>query len=50
MFILWGAPPRKKKSLIDLTRHVVIESAHPSPLQPTTDSLAAARSAAPTRR
>jgi uracil-DNA glycosylase len=32
VFILWGASARKKKSLIDLTRHVVIESAHPSPL------------------
>ena len=32
VFILWGAAARKKKSLIDLGRHVVIESAHPSPL------------------
>ena len=32
VFILWGAAARKKKSLIDTTRHVVIESAHPSPL------------------
>ena len=32
VFILWGANARKKKSLIDLTRHTVIESAHPSPL------------------
>jgi uracil-DNA glycosylase len=32
VFILWGAAARRKKSLIDLTRHVVIESAHPSPL------------------
>ena len=32
VFILWGAYARKKKSLIDLSRHVVIESAHPSPL------------------
>ena len=31
-FILWGAAARRKKSLIDLSRHVVIESAHPSPL------------------
>ncbi len=32
VFILWGAFARKKKALIDTDRHVVIESAHPSPL------------------
>lgn len=32
VFMLWGASARKKKSLIDLSRHVVLESAHPSPL------------------
>ena len=32
VFILWGAFARRKKSLVDLTRHVVIESPHPSPL------------------
>ena len=32
VFILWGAYARKKKALIDSARHVVIESAHPSPL------------------
>jgi uracil-DNA glycosylase len=32
VFILWGAAARKKKALIDTSRHVVIESAHPSPL------------------
>ena len=32
VFILWGAYARRKKGLIDLGRHVVIESAHPSPL------------------
>ena len=32
VFILWGASARKKKALIDTTRHVIIESAHPSPL------------------
>lgn len=32
VFMLWGAPSRRKKTLIDTTRHVVIESAHPSPL------------------
>jgi uracil-DNA glycosylase len=32
VFILWGSYARKKKALIDTSRHVVIESAHPSPL------------------
>jgi uracil-DNA glycosylase len=32
VFILWGASARKKKALIDTARHVIIESAHPSPL------------------
>lgn len=32
VFILWGGHARKKKSMIDRTRHVVIESPHPSPL------------------
>lgn len=32
VFILWGASARKKKALIDTSRHAVIESPHPSPL------------------
>jgi uracil-DNA glycosylase len=32
VFILWGAKARAKRPLIDTTRHVIIESAHPSPL------------------
>jgi uracil-DNA glycosylase len=32
VFILWGAYARRKKALIDRERHVIIESAHPSPL------------------
>ena len=32
IFILWGAPSRKKKALITEPRHFVLESAHPSPL------------------
>ena len=32
IFVLWGAPAQKKKRLIDTTRHLVLESAHPSPL------------------
>jgi uracil-DNA glycosylase len=32
VFILWGETSRKKANLIDVQRHVIIESAHPSPL------------------
>jgi len=32
VFVLWGAFARRKKSLIDTSRHHVVESAHPSPL------------------
>jgi uracil-DNA glycosylase len=32
VFVLWGAYARKKTALIDSSRHVIIESAHPSPL------------------
>jgi uracil-DNA glycosylase len=32
VFLLWGASARKKKSFVDTSRHVVIESPHPSPL------------------
>jgi uracil-DNA glycosylase len=32
VFILWGSSARKKRALITSDRHVVIESAHPSPL------------------
>ncbi|MFT7476571.1 MAG: uracil-DNA glycosylase [Verrucomicrobiales bacterium] len=32
VFILWGASARKKKELVDTSRHVIIESPHPSPL------------------
>ena len=32
VFLLWGANARKKKALIDMSRHTVIESPHPSPL------------------
>lgn len=31
VFILWGNDARRKKTLIDTTRHIVIESPHPSP-------------------
>ncbi len=32
VFVLWGAYARKKRALIDASRHTIIESAHPSPL------------------
>lgn len=32
VFLLWGGYARSKASLIDRTRHLVLESAHPSPL------------------
>ena len=31
-FVLWGGYARRKKALIDTSRHTVIESPHPSPL------------------
>ena len=36
VFILWGSHARRKKAMIDTSRHVVIESAHPSPLSART--------------
>jgi uracil-DNA glycosylase len=32
VFVLWGAAARAKSALVDTSRHVIIESAHPSPL------------------
>ena len=32
VFILWGRDARNKKSLIDASRHLILESPHPSPL------------------
>jgi len=32
VFVLWGGFARRKSKLIDSDRHVIIESAHPSPL------------------
>ena len=32
VFMLWGSHARKKKSLIDDSKHLVLESSHPSPL------------------
>ncbi len=32
VFILWGGNARSKKAIIDVNKHFIIESAHPSPL------------------
>lgn len=32
IFILWGRPAQQKAKMIDTTKHVIIASAHPSPL------------------
>ena len=32
VFLLWGGDARKKARLIDSDKHLIIESAHPSPL------------------
>lgn len=32
VFVLWGAAARRKRALVDTSRHAIIESAHPSPL------------------
>lgn len=32
VFLLWGAPAGKKASLIDTQKHLILRSAHPSPL------------------
>lgn len=31
-FMLWGGPARSKKKIIDTSKHLVLESIHPSPL------------------
>ena len=32
IFVLWGGYARRKAELIDASRHIIIEAAHPSPL------------------
>ena len=32
VFMLWGGPAQKKAALVDATRHMIVRSAHPSPL------------------
>jgi uracil-DNA glycosylase len=37
VFLLWGAPARKRAALIDRSKHLVLESGHPSPLNRLND-------------
>lgn len=39
VFILWGGDAKRKRKLIDLSRHAVIASSHPSPLSAYRDFL-----------
>jgi uracil-DNA glycosylase len=32
VFVLWGGYAQKKSPLVDTTRHIIVQSAHPSPL------------------
>lgn len=32
VFLLWGAPARRKAALIDASKHCILEAPHPSPL------------------
>lgn len=32
VFVLWGRPAQMKRQLIDISRHAILESVHPSPL------------------
>ena len=32
VFLLWGSPARRKKELIDTSKNLILECAHPSPL------------------
>jgi uracil-DNA glycosylase len=36
-FLLWGGPARKRAELVNRSRHLVIESGHPSPLNRLND-------------
>ena len=36
-FLLWGGPARKRAILVDRTKHLVLESGHPSPLNRLND-------------
>jgi uracil-DNA glycosylase len=37
VFLLWGGPARKRALLIDRTKHLIVESGHPSPLNRLND-------------
>lgn len=37
VFLLWGAAARQRAALVDQTKHLVIESGHPSPLNRLND-------------
>ncbi len=37
VFLLWGGPARKRAVLVDQSKHLVIESGHPSPLNRLND-------------
>jgi uracil-DNA glycosylase len=37
VFLLWGAPARRRAGLVDQSRHLVLESGHPSPLNRLND-------------
>jgi uracil-DNA glycosylase len=37
VFLLWGGPARKRASLVDRSKHLVIEAGHPSPLNRLND-------------
>ena len=32
VFVLWGSSARRKRDVIDTSRHAIVESPHPSPL------------------
>ena len=32
IFMLWGLPAKKKQNLINMTKHIILEASHPSPL------------------
>ena len=49
VFILWGTPAQRKKTMLHNPRHLVLEAPHPSLCLHTEVSLAAGLSARPTR-
>jgi uracil-DNA glycosylase len=43
VFVLWGGYAQKKAKLVDATKHIIIQSAHPSPLSARMGSSGASR-------